>query len=705
LKIAFDKPLDAEAVRALPKTARIESGRYVAAADRFETIRPGYQVVYDQLAAPRHAHEILSSALSPDRRTLTLVTRPRVTAVNYAVTLPRSHKSGGSEIDLAADLSGVEARWESVDGKESWSGWLPHVDLQVARELIRSSAEHEQLFAMLGKRGTLTLRGQLDLNLMLQPAIQPGAKIDWERPTEDVMVRFDSSREFKLRIDERTRASERRGDGFAAALGLHAAGQRWHQFEIAMETGESDIKFTPWWCTSEDSRPRAFPLRRFLMPWAQPPDASPSPATERAIPEIAGGNWLHGRRLYFSEQFACAKCHTIRGEGARIGPDLSNLIHRDYASVRKDIQFPNAAMNPDHVTSVIERTDGETMNGIIQRESEGVVQLAMAGGVIERLPRAKVKSIKPSTTSLMPDGLWDAMTDQQRRDLMSFVLTVPLEPFAADPIIQGHQMPTPRTRADVEKALGSAAFTPLHHGNDEATLKRTEVRAPFRIVLCAHRKIPATISPAFTIIRSGASAGRSCCRSRTRESRNCRSLAERGTMEARDLIAFFSDNPGWAAEKAPDLDAFLARGGGLVFLHWAVNGGKDADVFAQRIGLAWGAGARFRHGVEDLAIQPHEITKGLPSKLSFVDETYWKLRPGGAVTVLASSMEDGEAQPQVWIREQGPGRVFACIPGHFTWTFDDPLFRVLLLRGMAWSAHQPLDRFNELVTVGARIGD
>ena len=72
---------------------------------------------------------------------------------------------------------------------------------------------------------------------------------------------------------------------------------------------------------------------------------------------------------------------------------------------------------------------------------------------------------------------------------------------------------------------------------------------------------------------------------------------------------------------------------------------------------------------------------------------------------LRLSMEEGEPQPQVWARTQGGGRVFVCIPGHFTWTFDDPLYRVLLLRGLCWAAHQPVDRFAELVTVGARLGE
>ena len=39
--------------------------------------------------------------------------------------------------------------------------------------------------------------------------------------------------------------------------------------------------------------------------------------------------------------------------------------------------------------------------------------------------------------------------------------------------------------------------------------------------------------------------------------------------------------------------------------------------------------------------------------------------------------------------------MFVSIPGHYSWTFDDPLFRVLLLRGIAWTregAGGPLQR-------------
>ena len=86
------------------------------------------------------------------------------------------------------------------------------------------------------------------------------------------------------------------------------------------------------------------------------------------------------------------------------------------------------------------------------------------------------------------------------------------------------------------------------------------------------------------------------------------------------------------------------------------------------------------------------------------DETYWKMVGSlKADRVLATAVEDNQPQPQLWSLERGKGRVFVSIPGHYSWTFDDPLFRVLLLRGIAWAAKEPVDRFNDLVWPGADV--
>jgi type 1 glutamine amidotransferase len=177
-------------------------------------------------------------------------------------------------------------------------------------------------------------------------------------------------------------------------------------------------------------------------------------------------------------------------------------------------------------------------------------------------------------------------------------------------------------------------------------------------------------------------------------------------FEKADLIVFYSSNPGWSKDKVKELDAYLKRGGGLVYIHYAVEGRDAVDALAERIGLAWKGGASaYRHGPLELSFPDakHPITAGF-KKVSFVDESYWKLSGDPKkINVLASGKEDGVAQPLMWTHEVSKGRVFVSIPGHYTWTFDDPLFRVLILRGMAWAAGEPVDRFNPLVFEGARI--
>jgi len=56
----------------------------------------------------------------------------------------------------------------------------------------------------------------------------------------------------------------------------------------------------------------------------------------------------------------------------------SGLVHRDYASVLKDIREPNAALNPDHLAYNFELTDGETLTGIVQQETSEQITLATA---------------------------------------------------------------------------------------------------------------------------------------------------------------------------------------------------------------------------------------------------------------------------------------------------------------------------------------
>src|SRR5262249_18378022 len=145
-------------------------------------------------------------------------------------------------------------------------------------------------------------------------------------------------------------------------------------------------------------------------------------------PELKGGDWLRGRRVFFSDEATCSKCHSVRGAGGKIGPDLTNLIHRDYASVLKDIQEPLAALKPDPIRSNVETDNGQTFTGIVRDGGDGWLIVGEATGAERRVKRSSVEKMTASKSSIMPEGLDTNLGAEKMRDLMTFLLTEPLAP-------------------------------------------------------------------------------------------------------------------------------------------------------------------------------------------------------------------------------------------------------------------------------------
>ena len=269
-----------------------------------------------------------------------------------------------------------------------------------------------------------------------------------------------------------------------------------------------------------------------------------------------------------------------------------------------------------------------------------------------------------------------------------------LRPLEAAPLeIKGE--PPPRKRPEIEALLASA---------DAAGSAAEPGASPFRIVLCAGPKDHGPGEHDYPLWQKRWS--RLLALAENVQVAAAWEWPAAEQFQASHAIIFYSDNPGWNQARAAELDAYLARGGGAMFVHYAVDGHDQVEALAQRIGLAWRGGAsKFRHGPLDLKLEPSPLTAGL-GPLHFVDESYWNLvGDPAAVQLVASGLEEGASQPLVWTHAQGKGRVCVNILGHYTWTFDDPLFRILLLRGICWSAHQPVDRLSRLALVGARVED
>ena len=699
VRIAFDRPLEPANLAGLREKVEIDGGPFVAAGDRFENLRPGYAVVAHQLAQPRHDIKVYSVALMPDQRTLVLATDKHGKHGQYAIRLPRfsplTKEPPGdlpqhSEIDLGYDAAGIDATWWLPDGQApEWSGRLPTADLAAARALTTHSADHAPLWELIKKRGVLQLDMQFELADMLRPKVQPGSKIDYQWPEEKVRLKFSSPQAFTLVADGKAEDAQRLE---AAAYSIEsevAVENNWRR--VGITTGEEEPTLVVHWSTAEDDRWRVMPLHRFVPPWLEPADAEKSAVPAPPPPELAGGDWLRGREVFFSEQALCSKCHSVGGLGGSIGPNLSNLRHRDYASVVRDVTLPSYAINPDYITYSALLADGETITGVVRSEGDKL-RIGDTKGVEHIIAKDDVEMLKAQPISTMPDNIVKTLPAEKLRDLLTFLLLAPPPELEPAPITRPGA-PPPRTRAEIEAALAGSEKV------DPARLKELS------IVLVAGPKDHGENEHDYPDWQKRWSKLFSLAPKVKVETAEVWPSAEQ--LKTADVLVWYSANPGWSPEKAKEIDEFQARGGGMVYLHFAVNGQRAPDQLAERIGLAWGA-SKFRHGPLDLkfaAESKHPILRNF-TKAHFEDESYWNLvGDESKISLLASGEEEGKPRPLLWTFERGKGRVFVSILGHYSWTFDDPLFRTLVFRGICWTANEPVDRFNDLVPMGARIAE
>jgi putative heme-binding domain-containing protein len=402
----------------------------------------------------------------------------------------------------------------------------------------------------------------------------------------------------------------------------------------------------------------------------------------------------------------------VRGSGGHIGPDLSNLIHRDVPSVVRDIEQPSFAINPEFLSYAITLIDGRVLSGSVRADGD-MLYIGDKEGRETQVARDDIDEMVPLAISTMPEGLPKTLSPDAMKDLLAFLMLPGPEVFQPAEI-ETTGAPPPRTWKEVREVLGDdfgktasdgvpASGEPLN-SDDLSSADEAEPR-PLHIVLVAGPKDHGPGEHDYPLwLRRWSQL--------LALAQNVRvTTADRwpsdDDLASADVLVLYSANPDFSPEKAAQIEAYQKRGGGLVLLHYAVNGQRAPDRWADHIGLAWQDGrSRFRHGELVLnfdSADDHPIARGFgPTR--FVDESYWELLGDpDSIHVLAAGEEEGKPRPLLWTYQHEKGRVFVSILGHYSWTFDDPLFRILILRGICWTAGQPVDRLSELATIGARI--
>ncbi|HEV8293222.1 MAG TPA: c-type cytochrome, partial [Tepidisphaeraceae bacterium] len=408
IRLAFDKPVD-EAILTESKT--LIGGEFVRAADRQESMTPPYVVVTEQRHTPTANIRVSAQQLSQDKRTLILSTDPLPWRSYYSLAVPGVRKVGekilSSTVDLDFMPTGVEARFQQ-DGFRpvAPTHWLPHLDSHVNKHWTTDSSEHERFYQELhDAAGTLTLRTALNLEV---PPLVIGPK--------QATLKLQANHNFTVTCGNQQIKATTDGKSFAALLTVNGAATP-TPIEIALsKSADSDVELNVSYHNDIDPNERPIPAERLILPWA---GALPEAPKNGPAPKPTGGDWARGKALFFGEA-QCFTCHTINNQGGNLGPNLSNLTHKDPDSVLRDIIAPSTAINPDFINYRVKMKNGDVLAGLITGDDNNLL-VTEGVGKTTTVKRSDISSLAPSDISIMPENYKDLLGPEKLKDLITFL--------------------------------------------------------------------------------------------------------------------------------------------------------------------------------------------------------------------------------------------------------------------------------------------
>ena len=193
-------------------------------------------------------------------------------------------------------------------------------------------------------------------------------------------------------------------------------------------------------------------------------------------------------------------------------------------------------------------------------------------------------------------------------------------------------------------------------------------------------------------------------------------------FERADLMIQFLHLPDLTNEQFTMYQNYVDRGGSVVSIDESciIRPIGRANKLAGCIGCSW-QGNKDSHWGKFSDDHPlylktdHPAFTGLPKSVTLNDESYWDLLKRDNVEVIGavapksekdnSSFVDilkseGVRSDAFWTYTSGKGRAFGTTTGHYTYTYFDPIYRLILLRGIAWSLKEDPAPFMPLVFHG-----
>lgn len=152
--------------------------------------------------------------------------------------------------------------------------------------------------------------------------------------------------------------------------------------------------------------------------------------TELNEERLAGADLGLGRQMY---QAVCAVCHVLYGEGGLVGPDLTGSGRANLDYLLENIVDPSAVVAVDHQMTMVTLADGRILSGVIAAQTERTLTLRLLNQE-QSVERKEIVKQETSPVSMMPEGLLNALTPDQVRDLLAYLMHPSQVPLPVTPV-------------------------------------------------------------------------------------------------------------------------------------------------------------------------------------------------------------------------------------------------------------------------------
>lgn len=145
------------------------------------------------------------------------------------------------------------------------------------------------------------------------------------------------------------------------------------------------------------------------------------PASTNPVP----GDAAAGKLVYWGAKAGCSNCHSIRGEGGRMGPDLSNVGgSRPLAAIREAIVEPAKDLYYlGNEAATVTLKNGQTLQGVAKNRSNYSLQLVDTNGTLHLIEMNDVARLTLSASTPMPTDFAKRLSRAELRDLLAYLAT------------------------------------------------------------------------------------------------------------------------------------------------------------------------------------------------------------------------------------------------------------------------------------------